>query len=57
MFFVRQILTCLTEKTDISLRDFVSNVTAIQLGEAEVQAVFIIKLNCLNDSGIESDRS
>jgi len=55
MFFVRQILTCLTEKTDISLRDFVSNVTAIQLGEAEVQAVFIIKLNCLNDSGIESD--
>ena len=55
MFFVRQILTCLTEKTDISQRDFVSNVTAIQLGEAEVQAVFIIKLNCLNDSGIESD--
>lgn len=44
MFFVRQILTCVTEKTDISRRDFVPNVTVIQLGEAEVQAVFLLRV-------------
>jgi len=43
MFFVRQILTCLTEKTDISQRDFVSNVTAIQLGEAQIQAAPLLR--------------
>lgn len=41
MFFVRRMLTCLTDKMDISQGVFVYDMTTIQLGETQIQAVLL----------------